>query len=122
MTVEQILALSGAGFSAEQITNMISALVSAQPEQQEQQEAPQEQPEQQEQQEAPKEQEQQEQPAQEDATPAWFNKFLQKYNADYEQIARGIQAKNVRRAGSDDPGAPLKTPEQLMAEAYNNIR
>ena len=101
MTVEQILALSSAGFSAEQITNMISALGS---EQQEQKEAPQEQPE------------------QEDATPAWFNKFLQKYNADYEQIARGIQAKNVRRAGSDDPGAQPKTPEQLMAEAYNNIR
>lgn len=115
MTVEQILALSSAGFSAEQITNMISALVGEpQQEQQEQQEQP-EQPEQQEQ------PAQQEQSAQEDATPAWFNKFLQKYNADYEQIARGIQARNVRRAGSD-PGAAEKTPEQLMAEAYNNIR
>lgn len=117
MTVEQILALSSAGFTAEQITNMISALGG---EQQEQQEAPQEQPEQQE---APQEQPeaQTEQPAQEDATPAWFNKFLQKYNADYEQIARGIQARNVRRAGSD-PGTPEKTPDQLMAEAFNNIR
>lgn len=118
MTVEQILALSSAGFSAEQITNMISALGSEQPEQQ--QEEPQEQPEQQDVQQEQEQPEQHEQP--EDATPAWFNKFLQKYNADYEQIARGIQAKNVRRAGSDDPGAQLKTPEQLMAEAYNNIR
>ena len=106
MTVEQILALSNAGFSAEQITNMISALGSEQQEQHEQQD----------------QQEQQEQQEHsEDATPAWFNKFLQRYNADYEQIARGIQARNVRRAGSD-PGTPEKTPEQLMAEAYNNIR
>lgn len=116
MTVEQILALSGAGFSAEQITNMISAI--GDDHQPEQPEAP-AQPEQPEQPEAPAQPEQPEQP--EDATPAWFNKFLQKYNADYEQIARGIQAKNVRRAGGD-PGAQPKTPEQLMAEAYNNIR
>lgn len=113
MTVKQILALSEAGFTAEQITLLADTLTDepkgpAEPVPEEPKAEPKEEPKA-----DPK--------PQEDETPAWFGKFLQKYTADYEELAKGVQARNVRRAG-DGPGVPEKTPEQLMAEAYNNIR
>ena len=115
MTVKQILALSAAGFTEEQITLLTETLADdAQPEAPAQPEQP-AQPE-------PETPAQPEQPAQADDTPAWFGKFLQRYNEDYEQLSKGLLAKNVRHAGAGDPGAAPKTPEQLMAEAYMNIK
>lgn len=111
MTVKQILALSAAGFTEEQITLLTETLTDdAQPEMPAQPEQP----------EAPAQPEPA-QPEQPDDTPAWFGKFLQRYNEDYEQLSKGLQAKNVRHAGAGDPGAAPKTPEQLMAEAYRAI-
>ena len=116
MTIEQILALANAGFTAEQITTLQAALTDEKPEAESQHEEQEAQHEEQEEQ-------HQEQEAQhtEPEAPAWFGKFLQRYNEDIEQLSKGVKAKNVRRAGSD-PGAEIKSPEQLMAEAYNNIR
>lgn len=115
-SVEQILALSDAGFTAEQITAFAGAVGDPQP-------APAADP-----QPAPAaDPEPAGAPAPdpsgapEDDTPAWFGKFLQRYNEDISNLSKGVKARNVRHAGGD-PGPSVKTPEQLMAEAYANIK
>ena len=51
------------------------------------------------------------------AAPSWFEDFVKKNNEEMAQLQRALQVQNVRRA---EPPAG-KTPEQLMAEAYHAI-
>lgn len=52
------------------------------------------------------------------AAPQWFQDFLVRHNEDMAAMQRALQVTNVRRA---EPPEPQKTPEQLMAEAYRSI-
>lgn len=52
------------------------------------------------------------------AAPQWFQDFLVRHNEDMAAMQRALQITNVRRA---EPLEPQKTPEQLMAEAYRSI-
>ncbi len=114
MDITKIIALSKAGFSAEDIEKMVKALDPAIPPddpEEENEEPDAEQPE-----------EHQDQHDDPNGPPAWFGKFLERYNEDISQLSKGLKATNVRRAGSDDGGSAVKTPEQMMAEAFNNLR
>lgn len=113
MTVEQILKLHDAGFSVEEITRFGAVMADA-PAQEQEAPKPEETVQEQE---APKP----ETTAQDD-TPAWFSKFITRYNSEMDDINKAIHAVNIRRAGADERGIETKTPEQLMAEAYANIR
>ena len=51
-------------------------------------------------------------------TPEWFAAFVKKNNEDLAALQRALQVQNVRRA---EPGADVKTPEEIMADAYRAI-
>ena len=51
-------------------------------------------------------------------TPEWFAAFVKKNNEDLAALQRALQVQNVRRA---EPGPDVKTPEEIMADAYRAI-
>ena len=119
MTVEQVLALVQAGFSADEIRSMNGADAAPAPAP-----APDPVPEPDEPaadpDPAPSPEATKAAPENPAAAPAWFTEYVHKNNEDMAALQRALQIRNVRRAGTDDP-VPEKTPEQLMAEAYRAI-
>ena len=114
MTVQEIMRLLDAGFTADEIRNLNGS------DQPDPQPAPEPDP-----QPAPAPDPQpapapdpQPAPAPDPSAPQWFQDFLVRHNEDMAAMQRALQITNVRRA---EPPEPQKTPEQLMAEAYQAI-
>lgn len=57
-----------------------------------------------------------------DSVPKWFNDFVAQYNTDRAAIERALQITNIRHAGIGENEPKVKSPYELMAEAYNNIK
>lgn len=114
MTVQEIMKLLDAGFTAEEIRNLNG---SAQPDP-----APDPQPDPQPDSAPDPQLDSQPEPAPDPepapAAPAWFEEFVKRNNEEMAAMQRALQITNVRRAA---PAEPQKTPEQLMAEAYRAI-
>lgn len=111
MDINQIIALHQAGFSVEQIQTILTALPGA-PADPEPSPDPQPDPE--------PSPDPQPAPAQhEDAPPAWFNQFVQRYEAEQAALQRAWGVEVIKRT---EEAQPPKTNEQLMAEAFAAIR
>lgn len=59
-------------------------------------------------------------PVPESAAPGWFTDFVKKNNEEMAAMQRAFQLTNVRRAEVDH--GPMKTADQLAAEAFNAVR
>ena len=118
MTVQEILRLIDAGFTADEVRAMGAAPVEPAPEPAA---APTAAPEPVPAAPAPEPAAapaQTQEPEQQAAAPSWFDDFVKRNNEEMAQLQRALQVQNVRRA---EPPPSGKTPEQLMAEAYHAI-
>lgn len=116
MDVNKIIALSQAGFSAEDIEKIISATAAPTPDP-----APKEEPTPEpEPKEEPKPDPKPEPKEEPNAPPKWFSDFMTQYNKDFSDLNRRIVNGNVRTAEPNTP-AP-KSVDELIAEAYAAIK
>lgn len=124
MDVNKIIALSQAGFSAEEITKIIFATESGagtpaptKAPDPEPAPAPEPTPEPKEEPKPDPKSEPKEEP---NAPPKWFADFMTQYNKDFSDLNRRIVNGNVRTAEPNTP-AP-KSVDELIAEAYAAIK
>lgn len=114
MTVQQILALSQAGFSAEEIERMSGVLTdSAETETQDKAQEWVKDP-------APEEPQQTKPAEPTNGPPEWFSTFMEQYNRDFSSLNRQLLNSRVREAEPEGP-AP-KSIDEIIAEAYAAIK